>query len=110
MKFLDRYECDMLEDGNMILKFTPVENYQTIFVGVSQDDEYITIFDGGSLVAALKPIYNFKSQEFLTKFIEICKTKKISKNGNVMFLQCLPQDFDARLADFVDALNLICRI
>ena len=110
MKFLNKYECDVLEDGNMILKLTPVESYQTIFVGVSQDSNYITIFDGGSLISALKTIYNFKSQEFLTKFVEICRTQKISKNGNVMFLQCTEADFDARLNDFVTALNLICKI
>lgn len=110
MKYLDKYDCRELEDKNLILDLIPVNEFDEIFVCVSPRDEYIVIYDGGSVVSELKTIYNFSSQEFLNKLVEICKKYRISKNGNVFFLQCQQDEFDARLNDFVKALNEICKI
>lgn len=110
MKYLDKYDCRELEDKNLILDLIPVEDYDEIFVCVSPRDEYIVIYDGGSVVAELKTVYNFSSKEFLDKLVEICKKYRVSKNGNVFFLQCQKDEFDQRLNDFVDALNQICNI
>lgn len=110
MKYLDKYDCKELEDKNLILDLVPVKEYEDIFVCVSPREEYIVIYDGGSVNACLKTIYNFSSQTFLQKLVEICKEYSISKQGNVFFLHCQQQDFDSRLNDFVNAINKICKI
>ena len=110
MKFLDKYDCRELEDKNLILDLVPVKEFDEIFLCVSPRDEYIVIYDGGSVVSELRTVYNFSSQEFLDKLVEICKKYRISKNGNVFFLQCQQNEFDKRLDDFIKALNEICLI
>ena len=110
MKFLNKHNCQLLKDNNLMLDITPVADFEDIFLCVSQKDNEIILYDGGSITATLKTLYNFSSQQFLTKLVEICKNYQISKNGNVFFLQCTTQTFDNRLEDFVKALNEICKI
>ena len=108
MKYLD--DAKQLEDGSFLLALTPVENYSEIFICVNKVEDVYTIFDGGSTLSALNMIYNFSSPEFLGKLVEICQTKRLSKKGNVLFVECYEQDFEERLNDFVEALNMICEI
>lgn len=107
MKFLT-YDCEKLEDGNLMLNIDVVDNFEGIFICVNPNSKPITIFDGGSTLCELSTIYNFSSKEFLNKFVEVCKNRKISKNGNVLFLECEEKDFEARLNDLIQAINEIC--
>lgn len=110
MSFLDSYEHEKLNDGNIRLKITPVENYPEISIYINPNGKYITIFDGGTTITALAMVYNFKSNQVIDKFIEICKTRKVSKKGNVLSLQCEECEFETRIEDFKQALNEICNI
>ena len=110
MKFLEKYEATQLDDGSVLFEKTPVENYSEIFVCANKVNDVYTIFDGGSTLSALNMIYIFSSPEFLEKFIGICQQKRISKKDNVLFVECYEQDFEQRLNDFVEALNMICEI
>ena len=85
-------------------------HFCSIFVCINSEENNVAIFDGGSTISSLYMIYNFKSKEFADKFIQICKKYRLSKNGNVLSLQCQKQDFATRLEDFISALNDICNI
>lgn len=108
--FLDKYEYREIEDGCFLLELTPVENYPEICVCIGKKDDTIIIFDGGSTFGVLEMIYNFSSKIVIDKFIEICKTNKISSQDEVLFLHCTKEKFDERLQDFIKALNEICHI
>lgn len=110
MEFLKNYGYKQIEQDCFLLDIVPVENFPEICVCVDNKPDYITIFDGGSTLATLQMVYNFSSTEFVEKLTEICKTKKISKQNNVFFLECTAEEFETRLNDFVSALKQICEI
>ena len=110
MKFLNKYECEDLEDGNLELSLIPVEQFENITIYVHQEPEFITIFDGGSTANALRMIYNFSSKQFQKALEEICKKYEISIDEEVFFTECDESEFDERLKAFMDGLNAICEI
>ena len=110
MKYMYKYECRQIVDGNIELKLIPVENFPDICVCVNPNSNPITIFDGGSTLSVIREVFNFSSQEFLEKVVEVCKKFKVSKKGKVFYLECYEKDFDARLNDFIMALQEICRL
>lgn len=108
--FLDKYKHREIENGFMLLEITPVETLPEIFICVDQRDDIIMIFDGGSINATLKMIYNFSSKIVIDKFLDICDKYDVSSENNVIFLNCTRENFDTRLQDFIKALNEICRM
>ena len=108
--FLDKYKHREIENGFMLLELTPVEIFPEIFICVDKQDDTIIIFDGGSTVGVLKVIYNFSSKIVKERIVEICRTNRISCKNDIFYLHCTKENFDARLQDFINALNQICKM
>ena len=110
MKVLEKYEHEIMEDGNAMLDLIPVEDFEEITVYVAYGDGFYTIFDGGSTANELRMIYNFSSKIFTKKLDEICKEYEISVENEVFYTECDESEFDDRLNKFITALNKICNI
>jgi len=110
MKYLGNYQYTKLKDGNLMLDFVPVTQLSEITFFVDSKTTTIRIFDGGTTISTLTTIYDFSSKEFVNKFVQICKMYKVSKSGNVLYLECNEDEFQSRLEDFAKALNQICTI
>ena len=70
----------------------------------------MTAFDGGSTVAALRMVYNFKSADFRASLIEICKRYGISLRGNVFFKEAEHGALKEAVDALRSAIREICRI
>ncbi|MFA6860366.1 MAG: DUF1828 domain-containing protein [Clostridia bacterium] len=73
----------------------PVKNVlgiQTIYVK-KLEDNFFRIHDGGETIPLVAQSQNVFTDEFENKLIEKCKEKSISKNGNILYIDCSKEDF-----------------
>lgn len=105
-----KYKLIPIKNGDFQIDMPVIEHLPEVKVYVKNNGEYLGIYDGGTTLSSLFMIKNLSSQEAQNKLFEICKTNKVSKDKNVFFVETYEKDFDARLNDFVNALNQIATI
>jgi uncharacterized alpha/beta hydrolase family protein len=103
-----QYNLLQINNVDFQINIQVVKNLPEIKIYLKNHGKYYGIFDGGTTLSVL--LVNRLKQDFEKKLYEICKKRKVSKNGNVLFLETYEKDFANRLNDFILALNEISKL